>query len=74
MHAEAGRNSRLDAVQAAVLLAKTRWLGDWQRARERLAARYREGLRGLPLALPEDPPRPAVHSSRIRRIISLPRV
>jgi len=62
VHVEFGRNSRLDAVQAAVLLAKTRRLADWQRARERLAARYREALAGLPLALPEEPPAPAVHA------------
>ena len=40
VHAELGRNSRLDALQAAVLLAKTRHLPAWQAARERLASRY----------------------------------
>src|SRR6202044_781692 len=40
VHAEAGRNSRLDALQAAVLLAKAPHLPAWQAARDRLAARY----------------------------------
>jgi dTDP-4-amino-4,6-dideoxygalactose transaminase len=62
VHGEAGRNSRLDAVQAAVLIAKARHLPSWQRARNGIAARYLEGLRGLPLILPMDPPPPAVHA------------
>ncbi|HXN31714.1 MAG TPA: aminotransferase class I/II-fold pyridoxal phosphate-dependent enzyme, partial [Polyangiaceae bacterium] len=40
VHPELGRNSRLDALQAAVLLAKARHLGGWQSARERVAERY----------------------------------
>jgi dTDP-4-amino-4,6-dideoxygalactose transaminase len=41
---EAGYNSRLDAVQAAVLEVKLRRLEAWTRARLRAAARYRERL------------------------------
>ncbi|MGO9833912.1 MAG: DegT/DnrJ/EryC1/StrS family aminotransferase [Polyangiaceae bacterium] len=62
VHAELGRNSRLDAVQAAVLLAKTAHLPAWQKARAQAAFRYRAELDGLPLVLPVDPAAPAVHA------------
>ncbi len=61
-HAELGRNSRLDALQATVLLTKVPHLAAWQQQRERLAARYLEGLAGLPLRLPHVPPAPARHA------------
>lgn len=51
----AGTNSRLDTVQAAVLLVKLARLETWNERRRALAARYRGGLSGLPLALPDDP-------------------
>jgi dTDP-4-amino-4,6-dideoxygalactose transaminase len=59
VHEEAGRNSRLDALQAAVLLAKARHLRAWNDARARLAARYLAELAPLPLVLPHVPPAPA---------------
>jgi dTDP-4-amino-4,6-dideoxygalactose transaminase len=62
VHDILGRNSRLDALQAAVLLAKTGRLDAWQAARARIAARYREELRGLPLVLPADESLPGVHA------------
>jgi dTDP-4-amino-4,6-dideoxygalactose transaminase len=62
VHAEAGRNSRLDALQAAVLLAKVPHLEAWQAARDRLAARYLERLAGLPLVVPRAPAAPASHA------------
>jgi len=62
VHAEQGRNSRLDAVQAAVLLAKAPRLPGWQQARARAASAYRAALHALPLELPADPPPPAVHA------------
>lgn len=62
VHREIGRNSRLDALQAAVLLAKSRRLEEWQRSRARLAARYRAELRGLPIQLPPDAEPPGVHA------------
>ncbi len=62
VHAELGRNSRLDAVQAAVLLCKTRRLSAWQSARDRIARRYRSELAHLPVRLPDAPARPAVHA------------
>jgi dTDP-4-amino-4,6-dideoxygalactose transaminase len=62
VHAELGRNSRLDALQAAVLLAKTTHLGEWLRARERIGERYVRELAGFPLVLPRVPAPPAVHA------------
>lgn len=46
-HDEVGTNSRLDAIQAAVLLAKLAFLPAWSEARRRNAAYYAEGLAGL---------------------------
>lgn len=46
-----GYNSRLDAIQAAVLSVKLRHLEEFNRKREQIAQRYREGLTdriGLP--------------------------
>jgi dTDP-4-amino-4,6-dideoxygalactose transaminase len=43
-HDEVGTNSRLDTLQAAVLLAKLPYLSRWTAARQRHAARYHEGL------------------------------
>ena len=43
-HDEVGFNSRLDTVQAAVLLAKLPFLAGWSAARRRHAARYTEAF------------------------------
>lgn len=48
VHDRAGMNSRLDAVQAAVLRAKLRRLDGWNAARRAAAARYTEMLADLP--------------------------
>jgi dTDP-4-amino-4,6-dideoxygalactose transaminase len=47
-HDEVGLNSRLDALQAAVLLAKLPYLAEWSEARRRNAADYTERLAGIP--------------------------
>jgi dTDP-3-amino-3,4,6-trideoxy-alpha-D-glucose transaminase len=52
-HDIVGSNSRLDPMQAAVLLAKLPYLGRWNERRRALADRYRAGLAGVPwLKLP----------------------
>ncbi len=45
---EAGWNSRLDEIQAAILLVKLRHLPEWQRARQAHAAAYSKLLLGIP--------------------------
>ena len=55
LHGRYGWNSRLDAFQAAILSIKLPFLEEWNDRRRELAARYREGLAGLPLRLPEEP-------------------
>jgi UDP-N-acetyl-3-dehydro-alpha-D-glucosamine 3-aminotranferase len=56
-HVELGYCSRLDEVQAAMLRVKLGRLEGWTETRRRLAARYREGLAGLSLGLPQEDPR-----------------
>jgi dTDP-4-amino-4,6-dideoxygalactose transaminase len=51
-HVELGYCSRLDELQAALLRVKLRRLTEWEERRRWIAARYREGLAGLPLRLP----------------------
>lgn len=52
VHASRGYNSRLDALQAAVLRIKLRRLDAWNRARQHLAQRYEEGLKCTTYLLP----------------------
>ena len=61
-HPTFGTNSRLDGVQAAVLLVKLRYIEEWNRARVRAADRYRKNLAGTAgIKLPET----AEHSTHI---------
>jgi len=52
---EAGVNSRLDPVQAAVLRVKLSVLDDWTERRRAIAAAYADGLAGSGLTLPHVP-------------------
>ncbi len=54
-HQDYGYNSRLDAIQAAVLRAKLERLSDWNRRRREIAELYRELLDGSELTLPVEP-------------------
>ncbi|RME38724.1 MAG: DegT/DnrJ/EryC1/StrS family aminotransferase, partial [Planctomycetota bacterium] len=53
-HTVRGVNSRLDAVQAAVLRVKLRYLDEWNEMRRWAAGRYAELLDGLDLVLPHE--------------------
>ena len=46
-HEEVGLNSRLDTLQAAILLAKLPHLAEWSTGRRARAARYTEAFQGL---------------------------
>jgi dTDP-4-amino-4,6-dideoxygalactose transaminase len=52
LHEEVGTNSRLDTLQAAVLLAKLPYLDRWNQARKRNAARYTAAFTGHPTICP----------------------
>ena len=52
LHEEVGTNSRLDSLQAAVLLAKLPHLPAWNEARKRNAARYTAAFSGQPEICP----------------------
>jgi dTDP-4-amino-4,6-dideoxygalactose transaminase len=52
LHEEVGTNSRLDTLQAAVLLAKLPHLDRWNQARKRNAARYTAAFSAHPAVCP----------------------
>jgi len=60
-HDEIGLNSRLDALQAAVLRVKLRYLDGWSKGRQAVAARYISNLQ--PLELPIQLPTAAPHTT-----------
>jgi len=49
-----GYNARMEGIQGAVLYVKLRHLSDWNKERNRVAARYREKLAGLPAICPSE--------------------
>lgn len=53
-HEEAGANSRLDEIQAAVLRARLPFLARWTERRRSIAASYRRGLAGADLNVPRE--------------------
>lgn len=55
-HVVIGTNSRLDAIQAAVLSVKLRHLDGWNHLRRQHAGAYFNGLRALAIRPPEMPP------------------
>jgi dTDP-4-amino-4,6-dideoxygalactose transaminase len=54
VHEKIGVNSRLDAIQAAVLRVKLRFLDDWNRRRRCVAKNYLAALVGTDLTLPRE--------------------
>ena len=52
---ETGFNSRLDEMQAAVLVTKLGVLDEWNDRRRRVAARYRQAFSATQLVLPDAP-------------------
>ncbi|MBM3781959.1 MAG: DegT/DnrJ/EryC1/StrS family aminotransferase [Acidobacteria bacterium] len=51
-HEEAGANSRLDEIQAAVLRARLPYLAGWTTRRRQIAQTYRAGLTGTAVHVP----------------------
>jgi len=52
VHDVIGYNSRLDNLQAAILLVKLKYLDGWAKARQENAAYYNSRLKGLPVTTP----------------------
>jgi dTDP-4-amino-4,6-dideoxygalactose transaminase len=52
VHGSIGYNYRLEALQAAVLRVKLRYLDEWNDGRRAAAARYRENLEGTSYSMP----------------------
>ena len=50
-----GNNSRLDEMQAAILLVKLKYIDRWNALRNQHADSYRKGLNGLPVQPPVTP-------------------
>jgi dTDP-4-amino-4,6-dideoxygalactose transaminase len=55
-HDVKGFNFRMESLQGAILRVKLKHLEKWTQARQALAKRYDEKLKGLPLEVPQTPP------------------
>ena len=55
-HEVLGFNSRLDALQAAILKVKLGYLDEWNKGRREVAHRYNELLADLPVVVPYEAP------------------
>lgn len=55
-HSYIGINGRLDAIQAAVLSVKLKYLSGWSEKRRLIASYYSEHLKGIPIRLPKIEP------------------
>jgi dTDP-3-amino-3,4,6-trideoxy-alpha-D-glucose transaminase len=66
LHVEAGINSRLDELQAAILRARLPLLTTWTRRRRELAAAYRTALTGGVRPIPERDPGHVYHLFPVR--------
>jgi len=53
-HSEIGVNSRLDTIQAAILLVKLKYLDTWNDNRRKAAARYSELLQDMLVTTPDE--------------------
>ena len=53
-HSEIGVNSRLDTIQAAILLVKFKYLDKWNKSRRNAAKMYSEFLKDIPVTTPEE--------------------
>ncbi|MEK7289250.1 MAG: DegT/DnrJ/EryC1/StrS family aminotransferase, partial [Planctomycetota bacterium] len=51
-HSHIGINGRLDALQAAILSVKLKYLDEWSEKRRLIASYYSAHLEGLPIRLP----------------------
>lgn len=69
-HPEAGLNSRLDELQAALLAERLRWLDGFTERRREIAALYRAGLKYPGVTLLDDPQEAAAHVHHLFVVLS----